>query len=57
MVDFVGLARYIYLHQLCQNYYIINWYFLQETTPDIVMLDHNVLCITQKKKTNSHMFA
>ena len=30
-------------------------YFLQETTHDIVILDHNVFCITQKR--NSHMFA
>ena len=36
---------------LCQNCYILNWYFLQETTHDIVMLDHNVFCITQKRKS------
>ena len=29
----------------------VNWYFLQETTHDIVMLDHDVLCITQKRNS------
>ena len=48
----MGLARYLYLLLLCQNCYILNWYFLLETTHDIVMLDHNVFCITQKRNSN-----
>ena len=36
----------VYVLLLCQNCGILNWYFLQETTHDIVMLENNVFCIT-----------
>ena len=51
----MGLARYLYILLLCQNYCILNWYFLQETTHDIVMLDHNVFCITYTEKKLSYV--
>ena len=45
----MGLTRYLYLLLLCQNYCILIWFFLQETTHDIEMLDQNVLYYTEKK--------
>ena len=45
----MGLARYLYLLLFCQNYCILNWYFLKETTHDIVILDRNG--ITQKRNS------
>ena len=54
MVDFCGVGKIflftsIMLKLLRSKY----WYFLQETTHDVVMLDHHVFCITQN--INSHI--
>ena len=45
-------ASCLYLLILCQKCCILNWYFLQEITHDIVMLGRNVLFYTEKKISN-----
>ena len=42
-------TRCLYLLLLCLNCCILNWYFLQEVTHDIVMLVRKVLFYTEKK--------
>ena len=49
--DWQDIFIYFYYVKTC----ILNWYFLQETTHNIVMLDQNVFVLDRKK--NSHMFA